>query len=66
MYLLWQQRVGPSFQSLRVDQGVVYVGAADGSMVALRGRDGAVLWSNGVRDQKRVSGRFGSHLFVVR
>ncbi len=66
VYLLWQQRVAPSFQLLRVDQDVVYLGAADGSMVALRGSDGAVLWSIGVADQKGFSGRVGSHSFVVR
>lgn len=66
VYLLWQQRVALSFRLLRVDQDVVYLGAADGSMVALRARDGAVLWSIGMRDQKRFAGWIGSRSFVVR
>ncbi len=54
VYLLWQQRVAPSFQLLRVDQDVVYLGAADGSMIALRGSDGTLLWSIGARHQKSL------------
>jgi len=44
-YLLWQQRVAPSSQLVRVDQDVVYLAAPGGRRVALRASDGAVLWT---------------------
>ena len=45
VYLLWQHSVAPSSKLLRVSHNVVYVAAPDGSVVALRANDGAVLWS---------------------
>lgn len=45
VYLLWQDHVAPSSKLLRVDHDVVYLAAPDGSQVALRASDGAVLWS---------------------
>ena len=42
-YLLWQRLVAPSSQLLRVEHNVVYLAAPDGSLVALRASDGAVL-----------------------
>ena len=48
-YLLWQRLVTPSSKLLRVEHNVVYLTAPDGSLVALRASDGAVL----SRDQKR-------------
>ena len=45
VYLLWQYSVAPSFQLLRVDHNVVYLAAPNGSRVALRASDGAVLWA---------------------
>jgi len=43
IYLLWQRMVAPSSQLLRVEHNVVYLAAPDGSLVALRAHDGAVL-----------------------
>jgi len=48
-YLLWQRLVPPSSHLLRVEHDVVYLAAPDGSLVALRTSDGAVLSG----DQKR-------------
>jgi outer membrane protein assembly factor BamB len=45
VYVLWQKSVAPSSNLLRVEHNVVYLGAPDGSMVALRASDGAVLWT---------------------
>ena len=42
-YLLWQRPVAPSSQLLWVEHNVVYLAAPDGSLVALRASDGAVL-----------------------
>ena len=44
VYVLWQHTVAPSSRLLRVDQGVVYLASPDGSRIALRASDGAVLW----------------------
>jgi len=44
-YLLWQHFVAPSSKLLKVDHNVVYLAAPDGSLVALRTTDGAVLWT---------------------
>ena len=44
VYLLWQHPVTPSSKLLRVDHNVVYLAAPDGSIVALRASDGAMLW----------------------
>jgi hypothetical protein len=46
VYLLWKDYVAPSSKLLRVDHGVVYLASPDGSQVALRASDGALLWSN--------------------
>lgn len=45
VYVLWQKSVAPSSNLLRVEHNVVYLAAPDGSMVALRASDGAVLWT---------------------
>jgi len=45
VYLLWQHFVAPSSKLLKVDHNVVYLAAPDGSLVALRTTDGAVLWT---------------------
>ncbi len=45
MYVLWQYTAAPSSKLLRVDHNVVYLAAPDGSIVALRASDGAVLWT---------------------
>ncbi len=45
LYLLWQHSAAPSSQLLRVDNNVVYLAAPNGSRVALRASDGAVLWA---------------------
>jgi hypothetical protein len=42
-YLLWQQRVAPSSQLVRVDQDVVYLATPGGRTVALRASDGALV-----------------------
>ena len=44
VYVLWQHAVAPSSRLVRVDHDVVYLAAPDGSRVALRASDGAVLW----------------------
>jgi len=44
VYLLWQRSVAPSSRLLRVDHNVVYLASPDGSRIALRASDGAVLW----------------------
>ena len=45
MYVLWQRTVAPSSKLLRGDHNVVYLATPDGSIVALRASDGAVLWT---------------------
>jgi hypothetical protein len=45
VYVLWQHSAAPSSQLLRVDHNVVYLAAPNGSRVALRASDGAVLWA---------------------
>jgi hypothetical protein len=42
-YLLWQRLVAPSSHLVGVEHNVVYLAAPDGSLVALRASDGAVL-----------------------
>lgn len=44
VYVLWQHAVAPSSRLVRVDYNVVYLASPDGSRVALRASDGAVLW----------------------
>ena len=45
VYVIWQRSVALSFQLSRVDHNVVYLAALNGSRVALRASDGAVLWA---------------------
>ena len=45
VYVLWQHTVAPSSKLLGVDHNVVYLAAPDGSIVALRASDSAVLWT---------------------
>jgi hypothetical protein len=45
VYLLWQHFAAPSSKLLKVDHNVVYLAAPDGSLIALRTSDGAVLWT---------------------
>ena len=44
VYVLWQRAVAPSAKLVRVEQNVVYLAAPNGTIVALRASDGAVLW----------------------
>ncbi len=44
VYVLWKHAVAPSSRLVRVDHDVVYIASPDGSRVALRASDGAVLW----------------------
>jgi len=43
VYVLWQYSVGSSYQLVGVEHNVVYLAALNGSRVALRASDGAVL-----------------------
>lgn len=45
VYVLWQHSMAPSFQLLRVDHDIVYLASPNGSRVAFRASDGAVLWA---------------------
>ncbi len=44
VYVLWQHTVAPFSRLVRVDHDVVYLASPNGSTVALRASDGAVLW----------------------
>jgi hypothetical protein len=61
IYLLWQQTVPPSSQLLHADQNGVYLVTPDGSIIALRSRDGTLFWSITIKEQENLPQEINSH-----